>query len=298
MKAMITGIKKFAVHDGDGIRTTVFFKGCPLRCAWCHNPEGMARAPQIGFYAHLCKNCGACVKACEMSAHGLEGGVHGLDRKACVACGACVRACPQEALIRWGREVEVGELLNILLEDRAFYETTGGGVTLSGGECLCQSDFCAELLKELKARGIHTAVDTCGHVERGAMEKAAEHTDIFLYDVKAMDPRAHKACTGQENGLILENLRWLDERGKPVEIRIPYVPEYNADQIEPIAQFLAGLKCVTKVRLLAYHRMSGAKYEALGLDDRLPRALPTEKGLADAVALLRAYGLNAVGPGM
>lgn len=265
---MSTGMLFDVAHasfvDGPGIRTTVFFKGCPLNCVWCHNPEGISRQPQLAYYSKKCIGCMECVEACSFGAHRNENGVHHFDRTLCQNCGVCVPRCFGEALTFFGREVTVDELLSVLLEDKDFYDTSGGGVTLSGGECLIQADFCAELLKRLKEHGVHTAVDTCGFVPRQTLDQVMPYTDVFLYDVKAIDEDVHIRCTGQSNRIILENLRYLDEQGKTTQIRIPYVPGGNDDQMEKIRDFLSELKHVDEVRVLAYHSMGEAKYRALG----------------------------------
>ena len=262
MKALISDIKRFAVHDGDGIRTTVFFKGCPLKCVWCHNPESISFAPQTAFYANKCIGCGEC-------------------QKEDFTTGKCLG----EARVLYGREMTVQELLPLLLEDRDFYENSGGGVTLSGGECLCQADFCGELLKRLKAEGIHTAVDTCGFVPRAAIDKVLPYTDIFLYDVKAIDEAVHIRCTGQSNERILENLRYIDAWGKAIEVRIPYVPGWNDDQMEKIEAFLKPLKKVKAVKVLPYHNYAGSKYAALDMENTLPERLPAEEELRQAARI-------------
>ena len=259
MTATVFEIKRFAVHDGDGIRTTVFFKGCPLRCVWCHNPEGLTATPQVAHYEHKCIGCGECKNE-----------------------GFTPESCLGEATVLYGKEVTVDELLPLLLEDRDFYETSGGGVTLSGGECLMQADFCAELLKKLKKQGIHTAVDTCGFVPRTALDKVLPYTDVFLYDIKALDEDVHIRCTGKSNKRILENLKYLDSLGKNIEIRIPYVPEYNADQMEKIAWFLSKLKSIRKIRILPYHNYAGSKYSALNIKNTLPPVLPTDEEIVRA----------------
>ena len=259
MKAIISDIKRFAVHDGDGIRTTVFLKGCPLKCVWCHNPESISFKPQIAYYENKCIGCGECEKE-----------------------GFTTESCLGEAKILYGKEMTVEELLPKLLEDKDFYETSGGGVTLSGGECLCQADFCAELLKKLKEQGINTAVDTCGFVSKEAIDKVLPYTDTFLYDIKAIDENVHIKCTGQSNNIILENLKYIDSCNKSIEIRIPFVPEYNDNQIEKIAVFLKPLKNITTVKLLAYHNYAGSKYTALGMKNNLPEALPTKEQLQKA----------------
>ena len=289
---LVTDLKRFAVHDGDGIRTTVFLKGCPLKCLWCHNPEGLSYKPQLAYYAHKCVGCGECVRLCRC--HKIVDGQHVYDPAGCVHCGKCEDACLGNALKLQGRKVTVEELVPQLLEDRNFYVNSGGGVTLSGGECLMQPEFCRDLLKTLTREGIDTAVDTCGFVNRSALELVMPYTDVFLYDVKAFDEDVHIACTGQSNKLILENLRYLDEQGKQIEIRIPFVPGHNDHQIEKIGEFLAGLKHITKVRVLPYHNFAGSKYDSLGLENTLPDTLPTKQEADRARDILRGYGLSVV----
>ena len=265
MKAKIFEIKRFAVHDGDGIRTTVFFKGCPLACLWCHNPEGISKETEEAYYAHKCIGCGECKRD-----------------------GFTSEGCLGEARVTYGEDVTVEELLPKLLEDKDFYDNSGGGVTLSGGECLMQADFCAELLKKLKEQGITTAVDTSGFATRSAFDKVIPYTDVFLYDIKAFDEDVHIKCTHQSNAIILDNLRYLDSIGKAVEIRIPYVPDYNDDQMEKIARFLSTLKNITKIRVLAYHNYAASKYKALGMENTLPERLPTDEETKRAREIIEA----------
>ena len=255
MKATIFEIKRFAVHDGDGIRTTVFFKGCPLRCVWCHNPEGLSFEQQEAFYAHKCIGCGECNKT-EFVADD----------------------CLGEARIVYGRTVTVDELLPLLLEDRDFYDNSGGGVTLSGGECLMQADFCAELLKRLKENGIHTAVDTAGHVPYERCEKILPYTDLFLYDVKCFDSEKHRRYTGGGNELILENLKKLLTSGTHVWIRIPIIDALNdtIEEMQKIKEYLFSCGTPKKIELLPYHAMGEHKYVALGKEE--PRfSVPSEE---------------------
>ena len=263
MKALICDIKRFAVHDGEGIRTTVFFKGCPLKCVWCHNPESINFKPQVAFYENKCIGCGECKK----------------ER-------FTVEGCLGDARVLYGKEMTIEELLPLLLEDKDFYETSGGGVTLSGGECLCQADFCAELLKALKKEGINTAVDTCGFVSKESIDKVLPYTDTFLYDIKAIDEDVHIKCTGQSNKIILENLKHIDSLCKKIEIRIPYVPEYNSDQIEKIVGVLRILKNIKAVKVLPYHNYAGSKYSALNMENTLPKILPTEEEIKNAEKML------------
>ncbi|MBR0359886.1 MAG: glycyl-radical enzyme activating protein [Clostridia bacterium] len=294
MSARIFEIKRFAVHDGDGIRTTVFFKGCPLKCVWCHNPEGIDFKPELAYYENKCINCGECIRVCPNNAHTIEKGVHIFNRKKCTGCGNCEEVCLGNALTLYGEEVTEDELLPKLLEDKEFYENSNGGVTLSGGECLMQSDFCAELLKKLKENGINTAVDTCGFVPQQAIDKVIPYTDVFLYDMKAYDEDIHIKCTGYSNKLILENIKYIDSCNKAIEVRIPYVPDYNSDQIEKIAVFLKDLNNLTKVRILPYHNYAGSKYTSLAKKNTLPTQLPTDSEMEDARTILRKYGLKVV----
>ncbi|MBQ4527973.1 MAG: glycyl-radical enzyme activating protein [Clostridia bacterium] len=290
MKAKIFEIKRFAVHDGDGIRTTVFFKGCPLKCVWCHNPEGIDFKPQLAYYENKCIGCGECVSVCPSGAHNTVESEHLFNRDLCIACGKCTDVCLGNALTFYGKEMTVDELLTILLEDKEFYENSGGGVTLSGGECLMHPDFCTELLKALKERGINTAVDTCGFVSKEALDKVMPYTDIFLYDIKAFDEDVHIKCTGQSNKVILENIKYLDDCGKKIEIRIPYVPMFNDNQIPEIAEFLSNFKNIKKVRVLPYHNYAGSKYAALNLKNTLPEKLPTNDEIVSAEACVRGAG--------
>lgn len=276
LTAEIFEIKRFAVHDGDGIRTTVFFKGCPLRCIWCHNPEGLETKPRLAYFEHKCIGCGECVPICPTEAHSVSNQGHVFDRTKCVSCGKCTENCIGEALTLYGKTVTVSDLLPMLLEDREFYQNSGGGVTLSGGECLVQADFCAELLQALKSEGISTAVDTCGFVSRENLDKVIPYTDVFLYDIKAFDETVHKRLTGVSNAVILHNLRYLDSLGKAIEIRIPYVPECNADQMEKIAKLLSELKNIRKIRVLPYHSYASHKYAALGIKNTLPTVIPED----------------------
>lgn len=282
MKSRIFEIKRFAVHDGDGIRTTVFFKGCPLSCVWCHNPEGINPIPQLAYYKNKCINCGECTKACPTKAHVIQDGTHTFNREKCIACGNCSIACFQSALAFYGKEMTVSELLPLLLEDKEFYDNSGGGVTLSGGECLMNADFCTELLKQLKMNGINTAVDTCGFVSKEILDRVMPYTDIFLYDIKAIDENVHIKCTGQSNNIILDNLKHIDSCGKPTEIRIPYVPGLNDGQIPKIAEFLSRLNHVKGVRILPYHNYAAGKYEAIGMENTLPSVIPTNEEIEAA----------------
>lgn len=282
MKALISDVKRFAIHDGDGIRTTVFFKGCPLKCIWCHNPESISFRPQIAFYKNKCIGCEECITACKRDAQIITDNVRMFDRKKCNVCGKCTKVCLGEALVKYGKEVTEAELLWQLMEDRDFYEASNGGVTLSGGECLSQADFCAELLKLLKKEGINTAVDTCGYVPRENIRKVIPYTDTFLYDIKAIDEDVHIKCTGHSNKQILENLRYIDSMNKAIEIRIPLVMGYNDNQIKRISVFLKEIRNIKKIKILPYHDYAGSKYEALDMENTMPKAVPSKEQINKA----------------
>lgn len=282
MKTKIVDIKHFAVHDGDGIRTTVFLKGCPLRCVWCHNPESISFDTQLAYYQSKCVSCGECAAVCPTGAHKMLGAKHSFDRGLCVGCGKCTKVCYGSALKIYGTEMSVEELLPALLEDKDFYQSSGGGVTLSGGECLMHPEFCTELLKRLKENGVHTAVDTCGFVPRETLDRVMPHTDVFLYDLKAYDEDVHIKCTGRSNKKILDNLKYIDKCGKKIEIRIPYVPDFNDGQIEKISKFVSELDNVVRVRVLPYHSYAGSKYQSLGMENTLPKVIPTEEEIETA----------------
>lgn len=295
MKGTIFEIKHFAVHDGPGIRTTVFLKGCPLKCLWCHNPEGISAKKQLEFIRHKCTNCGRCAAVCPTKANALNAErQHIFDRKKCINCGKCVSACFSGALSLYGKEVTADEVMRDLLSDKDFYESGNGGITLSGGECLMQAPFCAELLQKCKQNGLHTAVDTCGMVPRAALDLVIPYADLFLYDIKAIDEEVHTACTGQSNKQILENLSYLNEKKKAVEIRIPFVPHYNDGQIEKIGAFLQNLSNITGVRVLPYHNYAGTKYNSLDMENTLPDTLPTEAESKKARDTLQAFGLTVL----
>lgn len=296
-QAVIFNLKRMAVHDGPGIRTTLFFKGCPLRCRWCHNPEGISHHPQLGILHHKCVKCGRCQTVCDC--HNIMPEAHTIARDRCTVCGRCVSRCLADALIPYGRTVTVSEILPELLEDQLFYETSGGGVTLSGGEPLLQADFCSELLSVLKQEGIHCAVDTCGAVPWGAFEKVLPFTDLFLFDFKHPDTEVHRALTGMGNELIRENLQQLGKLGCPVEIRIPLIPGMNTDDdvLSRSAEFLAVIPSVTVVRLLEYHDLSRAKYKAVDRECTMPENLcMTPDQMRHCAEIYKSYNLKVLLP--
>jgi pyruvate formate lyase activating enzyme len=288
LTANIIDIKHLAVHDGPGIRTTIFFKGCPLRCQWCHNPESQIAAPQLGLLHKCCIKCRQCAEVCPH--HRFIGNEHIIDRSSCTACGKCVNACPVNALELYGKTVTIEKAVEELLTDKVFYQNSNGGCTASGGEPLLQSDFCAELFAELKKHDIHTALDTCGAVPWSAFEKVLPVTDMILFDLKHPDSAQHKAAVGMGNEQLLKNLFELDKYNKPIEIRIPLIPGINSDtdSLQGFAKILTALRNVSGVKVLPFHH-ARFKYQALGAQEPLNDLEPCSNELAEDV---RKYFIN------
>mgnify|MGYP003311318884 CR=1 FL=1 len=287
-------IKRFAVHDGPGIRTTLFFKGCSLHCIWCHNPESIRSQPELAIHYPKCTLCGECQTVCKC--HKIIDGKHEFDRKSCIACGKCTEACFSNVLELFGKTITVDEAAEKLLEDRIFYENDGG-ITVSGGEPLLHSDFCAELFRKMHEQGIHCAVDTCGNVPWTSFETVLPFADMFLYDFKCADPEKHKQLTGCRNDLILENLKKLNDTRKNIEIRMIMVPELNMSDtdLHAAGKFMAPLKSISAVRLLAYHSLARSKFAAVGHPDTMPDVpSPDAQTLEKAADILRGYGLNVI----
>lgn len=260
---LVFNIQPFSIQDGPGIRTTVFLSGCNLRCIWCHNPESWEVTSSLRFLAERCIGCGACFSVCPRGAHILEEGVHVLRRERCGNCGQCASHCYAGALELAGRRMTVEEVFSRIEADKGYFQNSGGGATFSGGECMLQPEFLAALLRRCHEAGIHTAVDTAGHVPYEWFRRVLPDTDLFLYDLKAASPEAHKALTGVDGALVWENLERLVDGGAAVIVRVPCIKGANWEELPLVAERLSGI-AVPLVELLPYHRLGEAKFEQLG----------------------------------
>ncbi len=279
-------VQRFCFQDGPGIRTTVFTKGCTLRCAWCHNPESLRPGPELLYYADKCLHCGLCLDACPAAAHTMSAVSHELAREKCTGCGACVETCPGRALELAGTNRDTDSLVEEILRDKDVYDQTGGGVTVSGGEPLLQPEPLAELLAACRARGVHTAVETAGNVPPDSLAAVLPHVDLFLWDFKAVSPDLHQRGTGADNAQILANLETVFATFPGgIWIRIPIIPGFNdsEEELRAIARYL-GDRRVERVELLPYHDVALSKYQALGLEYGLAGTAPPDK---EAMQLLR-----------
>ncbi len=294
-KGLIFDIKRYSIHDGPGIRTTVFFKGCPLACFWCHNPESQAPGPEVLYRESRCMHCKACAAACMNEAISWNGGGPVVDPGRCERCGACAEACSAEARELVGREMSVEEVVAEVERDMPFYEESGGGVTLSGGEPLLQPAFARELLERCKERGIHTALDTCGHAPWETIDRVRPFVDLFLYDLKLIDDERHRRCTGTSNELLLKNLELISRHGHSIIIVVPVIPGVNddSDEIRRLGAFAASLAGQKGMILLPFHRLGMDKYELLGRSHAHPdlEAPPAER-LSEIARILVEYGLR------
>ena len=264
-KGRIFNIQRFSTSDGPGIRTVVFMKGCPLNCAWCHNPESKSKTIEIFYKSELCIACGACANVCAANGHTLTDGVHHFDRKKCVRCGKCVEVCYSNALEKCGIDKTAEEIIDIVLQDKPFYEESGGGITLSGGEPLMQYDFTLSLLKLSKEHGLHTAIETSGFSGRDLTE-LNQYADLWLYDLKLFSEEEHIKHTGVSNKVIFENLFLLDRIGANIILRCPIIPDVNmtTQHFDSLAKLVNSLKGSTVIHLEPYHPLGLSKAEQLG----------------------------------
>ena len=272
-KAFIFNKQKYNMYDGPGVRSLVFFKGCPLRCKWCSNPEGLERKYQIMFKPTTCVSCGSCVPVCPQKIHSISSsGEHIIDRSIdCIGCGQCVEACIPDALKIAGEQVPISELLEYVEQDRAFYDQSGGGVTLGGGEVTSQPEAAINLLQACKQEGLHTAIETCGYTKKETILRFAEYVDLFLFDLKHIDPDRHFELTGVRNEMILENLEELIMKRNHVKVRMPMLKGINDSEAEirGVIEFLKPFrefKNFEGIDLLPYHKLGVNKYVQLGMD--------------------------------
>jgi pyruvate formate lyase activating enzyme len=306
---IVFNIQRFSIHDGPGIRTTVFLKGCPLHCFWCHNPEGVRPNPEMQFFPERCIGCGACIEVCAYGGQLLQGDVRIYARENCQMCGRCVDDCFADALELAGKTMTVDEVMADVLSDRAFYDNSGGGVTLSGGEPLLQHAFSRQILERSKAEGLHAALETSAHCRWKRLQALLPLVDLVMMDLKQMDSDVHRSTTGVPNEVILANAERLMHTPKPVWFRTPVVPSVN-DTPEAIGEIAAFVRRLTDIRmhssraegaepappsleLLPFHRLAGDKYRRLGLEDRVGHLEPpSPEKMDDLRHLARSYGIE------
>ncbi len=293
-QGIVFNIQRFSTYDGPGVRTSVFFKGCNLNCRWCHNPESIPSDPVLEYYPERCIGCGRCFAVCPAGAHKSdEKSCHTVDRDLCTNCLRCVDSCFAEALTGVGQPITADELVEAVMTDLPYYERSSGGVTFTGGECMIQHDFLLEVMQKLKAKNIHTAIDTAGNVPWEWFESILPVTDLFLYDIKTADPSVHKRWTGVSNQQILENLHNLVQQGQRVWIRVPFIPGCNDREMSAIADLLAPLS-VERVDIMPYHKLGEGKYAALGIQNTGSICtVPTEAEIQSTLALFTEKNIPA-----
>ncbi len=294
MKGIITDIQRFSLHDGPGIRTTVFLKGCNMACPWCHNPETINPAPQMIYYENNCIGCLKCVEVCPTGAQKQSVAGHIYDRQLCSNCGKCSEICFPGAMVLTGKPLTIEDVMDEVLQDMDYYRTSGGGVTLSGGEVLVQAEFARELLKRCKGEGINTAIETNLSFPWEAIEKLLEVTDLVMLDIKLFESSKHEAWTKLSNERVLENVRRLSETGIPFIVRTPVIPGVNdsVKEIEGIAAFIAALPNLEYYELLNYNPLGEAKYRGLSAANPFEEARPNNKAEMDELAAAaKRYGI-------
>ena len=295
-KGLIFDVQRFSLHDGPGLRTLIFFKGCPLKCRWCSNPESHSGHQEIMFDARKCRACGECATACQSGALTRDSEGHVVYRRElCILCGHCVEACPQQARRLVGRRVAIDELLAEIERDAPFFRRSGGGVTLGGGEPLRQAAFAQGLLKACRDRGIHTALETSGHAAWPVVLRTSRLVDLIFFDIKHIDPTQHEHLTGLDNRAILSNLERLCQVHTNILVRYPLVPGCNDGEgdILAMARYVKSLERLSEVEIIPYHRYGEVKYDMLGREYLLAGlSIPSPEELALACELIRSQGLR------
>ena len=297
VKGIIFNIQGYSIHDGPGIRTNVFLKGCFLRCAWCQNPESQSLKPELFYFKEKCTGCGRCVDVCPEHAIRVIEALSNTDRNRCRGCGQCVQVCPNEARSLVGKEITAEEVFQRVKKDELFYKRSKGGVTLTGGEPLFQPDFSKKLLSLCREAGIHTALETCGYASWETLKDLLQYVDLVLFDLKHMNSEKHREYTGVSNNLILENIRKIHHDLKiPVRARIPVIPGYtdSDENIRATAGFIAKeLSASVPVHLLAYHQLGGTKYERLGkVGNDFSITPPTNEHMLELQKIVVSYSLD------
>lgn len=293
VNGIIFNIQKFCIHDGDGIRTCVFLKGCPLRCIWCHNPESLEKAPTLSFNKQKCSSCGKCLTVC--SSRTIENGIPEIDRAKCTKCGKCADICLCDANEIIGKEMTASEVFDEVMKDKMFYDTSGGGITVTGGEPSYQADFTLELLSLAKNAGISLAVETCGIGPRDFYEKAADLGTTFLYDIKCIDPERHRKLTGSDNIHIISNLHYLMDRGADIIIRLPMIPDCNDsnEDITLLASFLNANKARYRyAEIMPYHILGIGKSEKIGAVSAYTRESASDDEISRWCSLFTSHGAD------
>ena len=290
MKGTVFNIQRFSIHDGPGIRTTVFMKGCPIRCFWCQNPESQSMRPELLFDRGICTGCGACASVCPHGANRIAGASATLDRKLCNGCGACVKPCPPAARKLEGKLMTADEVMATVMKDKAIYKTSGGGITLSGGDPTMQPEFALALLRKSRGSGLNTALETCGHTSWDVLKSLLEYTDFLLFDIKTMDSQRHRTGTGHGNELILENAKKASALDLAMTVRSPMIPGFNdsKEDVEAIARFVTSelMLPAGRLSLLRYNKYAEGKYERLDRDNERPRFEPQPQEYMDELTAI------------